>query len=106
VFFRSSDLLTSSDTDEAPSIYDARVGGGFPQEGPRPPCVGEECRPVVPAAPAAIQPESAVHRSTRKRCPRGKRKVVRHKKTVCVKKGHHRKHRRHGKAAGKGRGAS
>jgi len=48
VFLLSSDLLTGGDVDETPSIYDARVGGGFPPP-PTPPgeCLGEACQPAA-----------------------------------------------------------
>ena len=105
VFFKSSDILLPLDAEETPSIYDARVGGGFPE--PKPPiCESEGCRPGV--SPAPVSPNLASRASgppgnVSPDCPRGKRKVKRHGKTVCVKKKHHKKH--HHKKASKSRGA-
>ena len=100
VFVFTSELLTGEDTEETPSIYDARVGGGFP-----PPstaageCQGEACQPSVIApddpAPASslfsgkgnVSAESNVVR----RCPKGRKSVRRAGKHRCVprhKKGH------------------
>ena len=106
VFFRTSDLLLPGDTDETPSIYDARVGGGFP-EGQDEDCEGEACKPVLTPTPALPGPGapaigSADNVSPPKRCPKGKRKVKRNGKVRCVKR--HHKHRRPGtqrKGAGK-----
>ncbi len=105
VFFRSSDLLVSTDLEETPSIYDARVGGGFPEEGASE-CEGEGCRPGLPAPPPMIAPESGVRAQPAKgkTCPKGKRKVRRNGKVRCVKKKHHRKHHRH-RASSKQKGA-
>ena len=107
VFFRTSDLLLGRDAEETPSIYDARVGGGFP-EAAEEECVGEGCRPGVSPAPALELPAQpalgANDNAQAKRCPKGKHKVKRHGKTVCVKKKHHKKHKHH-KKAGKSKGA-
>ena len=63
VFFTTADALVSSDTDEAISLYDARVGGGFltgPAVGPGgvvevPACTsGEACKP--PPGEPAVEP--------------------------------------------------
>jgi len=108
VFFRTSDLLVPSDNDETPSIYDARVGGGFP-EGAEEECEAEGCRgglipgPTIPTpATPAIGAKDNV--AGAKRCPKGKHKVIKNGKTHCVKKHHKRRHRKAGskkKGAGK-----
>jgi hypothetical protein len=110
VFFRSADLLTPTDTDETPSIYDARVGGGFPPP-PGSSCpIGQGCPEFTPAAPALPIPAS---QSTGKSgnlpkargCRKGQRKVKRHGKVRCVKKKGvkgHRKQRRESDTGSKG----
>jgi hypothetical protein len=106
VFFRTSDILLGRDAEETPSIYDARVGGGF-AEPVEEECQGEGCRPGVSPAPALEPPAQpalgANDNVAAKRCPKGKHKVRRHGKTVCAKKKHHKKH--HHKRAGKSKGA-
>jgi hypothetical protein len=92
VFFTTSDLLTSSDQDVTASVYDARVGGGFPESGGAA-CEGEGCRPQAIAVPSLIAPDSSVKPSVPKRCGKGQRKVTRGGKTRCVRKRH--KHRKH-----------
>jgi hypothetical protein len=92
VFFLSSELLTWADADETPSIYDARVGGGFAEPVQRD-CEGEGCRPQLsppPPVPAALTPvlgqgDNVKPKKKSRRCPKGKRKVKRGGKTRCVK---------------------
>jgi hypothetical protein len=97
VFFLSADLLVPSDLDETPSIYDARVGGGFPESGSAE-CQGEGCRPQMspaPALPDAQTPVQGTGDNVKPRsCPKGKHQVKRNGKVRCVKK-KHKKNRRH-----------
>jgi hypothetical protein len=97
VFFVSSDVLLGVDSSETPSIYDARVNGGFAESAVSP-CQGEGCRPNAVPAPALAPPALPAlgsHDNSGHRCPKGKRKVRRHDKVRCVKKHHHRRHHRH-----------
>lgn len=98
VFFLSSDLLVGSDADETPSIYDARVGGGF-AEAARSECVGEGCRPQLAPPPLLPVGDTRVRgpgdqAKPPKPCPKGKRKVKRNGKVRCVKKPHQKKHQK------------
>lgn len=105
VFFLSSDLLVPSDLDETPSIYDARVGGGF-AEASSADCQGEGCRPQMtppPPLPGVQTPvQGAGDNFKPRRCGKGKRKVKRGGKVRCVKK--HRGDRHH-KAGSEKKGA-
>jgi hypothetical protein len=90
VFFLSSELLVGADADNTASIYDARVGGGFPEPVDEI-CVGEGCRPHLtppPALPGALTPVLGAGDNVKKpkRCGKGKRKVKRAGKVICVKK--------------------
>jgi hypothetical protein len=61
-FFSSSDDLVPAGQDtngRARKLFDARVGGGFPDVAPAPaPCEGEACRPDAPSPPPAAPPGS------------------------------------------------
>jgi hypothetical protein len=112
VFFLSSDLLVGSDADGTPSIYDARVEGGFAEPQVAAECLGEACQPQVspPAQPTpGLQGNGNVkQRHSSRRCGKGRRLASRHGKRRCVKRGrHHRRHHRphHHRAAGKRKGA-
>jgi hypothetical protein len=99
VFFATTDALVRSDTDNALSLYDARVGGGF-AEPPvtAPPCVaGDSCRSAGSGAPPTGTPMTPTHtgpgNASPKQCKRGKVKRHGH----CVKQSKHRKRKkRHG----------
>ena len=53
LFFSTREGLVPADRNGNYNVYDARVGGGFPESGES--CAGEACRPpVIPPLPAAI----------------------------------------------------
>ncbi len=61
VFIDTADSLATQDTDGGvPSIYDARVNGGFaPPPAPNGECLGEACQPAA-VAPNDVTPASLV----------------------------------------------
>jgi hypothetical protein len=56
VFFITSEGLVAGDTDGAPDVYDARLGGGFPEPASAPePCSGDACQgPLTNPAPLLV----------------------------------------------------
>ena len=102
VFFETNDSLLPQDQDEGdPSIYDARVEGGFAAP-PAEPCLEDSCQgtpagaPLLPApASSAVRGPGNVPAGTARPCPRGKRLVRRHGRRRCVKKKHHHAAARH-----------
>ncbi|MGN6274919.1 MAG: hypothetical protein ACTHNP_03190 [Solirubrobacterales bacterium] len=105
VFFLSADLLLPRDHEETPSIYDARVGGGFP-EPVQSLCEAEACRPapspppVLPGSQTGPLAATGKHES-HKHCAKGQRRVVRHGRARCLKKRH--RHRSAAKSKGAGK---
>jgi hypothetical protein len=105
VFFLSGDTLVPQDPDGTPSVYDARVDGGFPEpESPPAECLGEACQPAI-GAPSDPTPATAGHEgegnaqegASKPRCAKGKRRIAAKGKSRCVKgqakknkKNHHR----------------
>lgn len=60
VFFLTRERLVGWDTDNAYDLYDARIGGGFPEPPAEPPlCEGEGCRGEGTDSPAPAGPGSA-----------------------------------------------
>lgn len=104
VFFGTSDRLLPADQDPTLSIYDARVGGGFPLAAAEP-CVGEACKgqPLAPppmAAPGGVVASGSGNLAPARKCRKGQRKVRRKGKVRCVPRHpHHSKHRAHGRSA-------
>jgi hypothetical protein len=104
VFIHTSDVLLAGDEQTA-SIYDARAGGGFASPEPAI-CAEEACKPGLTPPPALPAPQTDAQGKSGnvknvKSCPRGKRKVKRKGKVVCVKK--HKKTRKAGGRKGAGR---
>jgi DNA-binding beta-propeller fold protein YncE len=101
VFFATGQALVRQDQDQSLDIYDASIGGGFPEPSPpQPPCQGDACKGPLPATSPAPTPGTSTvtangnakhqgricpkgkHRSSvgkRKRCVKQKRKPHRHK---------------------------
>ena len=52
VFFSTRNSLTGWDTNENYDVYDARIGGGFPEPAQEVICEGEGCKPPPSAPPA------------------------------------------------------
>jgi hypothetical protein len=98
VFFTTGEVLVPGD-EETVSVYDARVNGGFAQpqaiscfeEGCKPPMTPP---PVFPNPGEDSGPGNITPQKPAKKCPKGKRRVKRHGKTVCVKR--HKRHHRSG----------
>lgn len=102
-FFTTREQLVGWDVDDASDLYDARIGGGFPEPPTSPPsCRGAGCQPSPSTAPPAQSVGSAVTQGAgnarpagRKparrvvRCARGKVKKVVRGKARCVKRRSH-----------------
>jgi hypothetical protein len=96
VFFKTGVSLVGEDPGSI-DIYDAREGGGLPEEERLPPCEGEACQPA-PGPPQDPTPSSQSFEAPKAKphCPKGKHRV----NGKCVKK-HKPKHKRSGKAGGR-----
>jgi hypothetical protein len=110
VFFTTDQSLVAQDDNSEIDVYDARIGGGFPEPPPpTPPCQGDACKGEIGAPPSALTPGSSAFGSAKapvkgsKRCPEGKRKVKAHGKTRCVKHKKTKKHTNKGKGGRRSR---
>jgi hypothetical protein len=104
VFFTTNERLLRWDNDNSYDLYDARVGGGFPEPPPAaaPECTDDACRGELVSPPPASKPKSStnfhgsdnVHgkvKKAKKKCAKGKvRKRVKGK-VKCVKRHRHRR---------------
>jgi hypothetical protein len=105
VFIATSSSLLPQDPGLI-DIYDARVGGGFPQPAQLAPCQGEACQgaaqnpaDVTPGSASFVGPPDPVAKQRARRCPKGKRRVRRGGKTRCVpRKANPRKTSKRGRA--------
>ena len=89
IFFVTTQGLVSQDTDGAPDIYDARLGGGFPQSAaPVQPCSGDACQgPLTNPAPLLV-PGSVSQASGENFAAQPVVKVKPKSKPVTCKKGY------------------
>jgi hypothetical protein len=107
-FFLTREQLAGWDVDRAYDLYDARVGGGFPDPAAPPPaCAGDACRGQAHAAPplallgsAALVPAPARARAKARRrraraCRRGFVRRALRGRARCVRKPRRHAHRRH-----------
>ncbi|HEX3042036.1 MAG TPA: fibronectin type III domain-containing protein [Solirubrobacterales bacterium] len=92
IFTRSR--LAPQDQDSLQDVYGVRVEGGLPSQNQPPPpvpCEGEACKGAAAASPTLTSPattnvsESGNQKPGPVKCGKGKRKVKRHGRTVCVK---------------------
>ncbi len=78
VFFATRERLVGWDVDESYDLYDARVGGGFPEPVPATvPCTGEACRARVTLSPTEAGGASAQFRGAGDATPRLRRHKLR-----------------------------
>jgi len=111
-FFVTREQLVGWDVDRAYDLYDARVGGGFPEPvAAAAGCDGDACRgqsqaappfPALGSATLVLPPAPAARHAVRRRSVRCKRGFVRRKvrgRVRCVRRhgGHHRHRRARGR---------
>jgi len=106
VFFTTLEKLIPSDVAGSPSIYDARVEGGFAQPVEKEVCHGDACQPLSSGEPERPSVRSDVPSSGNveeplPRCPKGRRAVRRKGRVHCVKRHHKPKHRHAKRRAGR-----
>jgi hypothetical protein len=91
VFFSTRSPLVGWDVNESYDVYDARIGGGFPEpEGEAPPCLGEACKAPPGAPPGAPAPGTASFQGPGNAAQKPKPRKHKHKKKSKhkSKKGH------------------
>ncbi len=97
VFFMTRNRLVGWDSDDGIDIYDARIGGGFPEPPPQPPtCEGESCRGQGTSTPGVTGAGTAVFESPGNPVPKHQTARKHHKKKRHHKRAHSRaaKHNR------------
>jgi hypothetical protein len=72
VFFQTADPVLRRDTNGGRDIYDARVGGGFPEQVPPVMCEAEACRGALTSAPTSVSPGSLAPVASSGLRPQGK----------------------------------
>jgi hypothetical protein len=112
VFITTRQPMVGWDNDNNADLYDARVGGGFPEPPPvAPECSGEACQGTSSSSPAALAPPASTavsgpgnvrrhqHRAKKKKhCPRGKE---RRGKRCVAKRADHRRTANHNQGGAK-----
>jgi hypothetical protein len=97
-FFISHEQLVGWDVDDNVDLYDARIGGGFPEPRPAPvACGGDTCRGAGAVVQSYVGRGSSVftgagnghrHQAVKRRCAHGRVARVVHGKKRCVKRKH------------------
>jgi hypothetical protein len=108
-FISTTEPLSRWDVDGSRDIYDARVGGGFPEPAPPPPsCQGDACQPnptqLNDPTPASSSFKGLGNQkgANRSRCAKGQHRVkARSGKTRCVKRRHHKRTANNNRRAGR-----
>ncbi len=109
-FIVTREALSGWDLDSTFDLYDARIGGGFPEPPPPPPgCVGDACQPPplslndpTPASAGFQGPGDPSARKAKARCPKGARRVkARGGKSRCVKQSHQKRDPKSNRRAGR-----
>ncbi len=77
-FFITREQLAQRDKDDQLDVYDARVGGGFPED-ISPPCLGEACKGASSSAPATETPGSSTFSGPSNKKPHKHGKHRKHK---------------------------
>jgi Tol biopolymer transport system component len=88
VFFLTIDRLVPQDQSSVLSIYDARIGGGFPAPAPDPDCDGDACQRPAVAAPQ-ITAVGSEARTDGGQARRHRHRACKHRKHHHCKKRHH-----------------
>ena len=90
-YFLTARSLVGSDSGSL-DLYDARVGGGFPEPPVPIPCAGDACQ-ALPSEPHDPEPGTLRRgpgnpalRFAPRRCPKAKRRVKRHGRYRCVRR--------------------
>jgi hypothetical protein len=102
ILFSTRERLVGWDLDENSDLYDARIGGGFPEPSLEPAaCEGEACREAVTTPPPVNGAGTAVFEGPGNTgevvCGKRFRKFSVNGRDVCVKKRTRRHHRRRGR---------
>ena len=91
VFFYTEQRLVGWDGDSAGDIYDARIGGGFPEPLPPPePCEAGACREGIPMTPtfakAATEDPGRPGNVRSRRCRKKSKKPTAKSRKICAKR--------------------
>lgn len=84
IFFTTRERLVGSDKDDQKDLYDARVGGGFPEAVPPVLCQGDECQGAPPAPPSLAAPVTSTFVGDGNSRP-AKRKASKHRAKKCAR---------------------
>jgi DNA-binding beta-propeller fold protein YncE len=102
-FLITRQRLVGQDADQLIDLYDARVGGGFPEAPPGAPCQGEGCRLPATPAPSFGFPATTALGAVGNLPAVGKPAAKGHTKAKHRRHKRHKRHKRKAKRTGRGR---